>query len=384
MNKEVFEHRHIVLCEDHYNPLGIIRSLGEEGIKPTVLLCSEHPKMIQYSKYIGELHFFPNIKEGFDYMVRHFGAEDKKPFVYDGSDDIALMLDNYYEELKDHFYFFNGKGGLGRYLQKYDICLLAEESGIKIPKEEYLKVGALPTSLKYPVITKAATSSAGGAWKDQSFVCEDEKSLMDAYSKIKAEYILVQEYIRKKNELCIDGISINGGEQVFMPYGCSYYNIIEGRYSNYMYFAPFKDRSLTDKITKVIRGSNYSGIFCIEFLIGQDDELYFLEVNYRNSGWSYAFTHGGFNLPFRWAVSTLDNKLYLDNFTFKDKFDVMQEMEDFRDRVVTRNVSLFKWINQYKNCGCTYYANKKDPKPFRAFMKSEVKRLFKKFVFRKK
>lgn len=384
MNKEVFEHRHIVLCSDHYNPLGIIRSLGEEGINPTVLLCCEHPHMLQYSKYIGELHLFKTIEEGFEYMLNHYSAEVKKPFVYDGSDDIALLLDNNYENLKDHFHFCNGKGGLGKYLQKYDICLLAEESGIKIPKEEYLKVGTLPTSLKYPVITKAATSSAGGAWKDQSFVCEDEKSLMDAYSKIKAEYILVQEYIRKKNELCIDGISINGGEQVFMPYGCSYYNIIEGRYSNYMYFTPFKDITLTEKITKVIRGSNYTGIFCIEFLIGQDDELYFLEVNYRNSGWSYAFTHGGFNLPFRWAVSTLDNKLYLDNFTYKDKFDVMQEMDDFRDRVVTRNVSLFKWIKQYRNCGCTYYANPKDPKPFRAFMKSEIKRLIKKFVFRKK
>lgn len=364
MNKEVFSHKHIVIAEDHYNPLGIIRSLGEEGIKPIVLLCSENPKMVQHSKYIGELHLFATISEGFEYMINHYGKEDKKPFIYNGSDDIALLLDRHYDELKDHFYFCNGRGGLEKYLQKYDICCLAEECGIKIPKEELLKVGTLPTTLKYPVITKAATSSAGGAWKDQSFVCENEKELLEAYSRISAEYILVQEYIRKKNELCIDGISINEGEQVFMPYGCSYYYIQEGRYSNYMYFTPFKEKALTDKISNVIRGSRYTGIFCIEFLIGQDDELYFLEVNYRNSGWSYAFTFGGFNLPFRWAVSILDNKLYLDDFEYKESFNVMQEMADFKDRVIGRKVSFLKWLKEFRNCDCTFFYNKKDRKPY--------------------
>lgn len=126
----------------------------------------------------------------------------------------------------------------------------------------------------------------------------------------------MQEYIKKKDELCIDGISINAGEQVFMPYGCNYYMMSPGGYGNYMYFTPFLDKELTDKITNIIRGAKFSGIFCIEFLVGQNNELYFLEVNFRNSGWSYAFTYGGFNLPFRWAVSTLDNKLYLDEFTY--------------------------------------------------------------------
>ena len=364
MNKEVFEHRHIVLCEDHYNPLGIIRSLGEEGIKPTVLLCTEHPHMLQYSKYIGELYHFKSIEEGFEYMQVHYGKEKKKPFIYNGSDDITLLLDKHYEELKDHFYFTNGQGKLAKYLLKYDSCLLAEECGIKVPKEELLKVGVLPTTLKYPVITKAATSAAGGAWKDQSFICENEEALKKAYTKIKTDNILVQEYIRKKNELCIDGISINGGDQVFMPYGCSYHNIQEGCYSNYMYFYPFLDQTLTEKIKKVIQGSNFTGIFCIEFLIGQDDELYFLETNYRNSGWSYAFTFGGFNLPFRWAVSTLEKKLYLEDFNYKESFNVMQEMADFKDRVVGRRVSPFKWFKEFRNCDCTFFYNKLDTKPF--------------------
>ncbi len=372
MNKEVFNHKHICLVGDHYNPLGIIRSLGEEGIRPIVLLCNPHPHLVQYSKYIGELHIFNTIQEGYDFMVSRYGNEVLKPFVYNGSDDITLLLDRHYEDIKDKFYFTNGQGRLEKYLQKYDITQLASQCGVGIPKEELLEVGKLPTSLQYPVITKAATSSGGGAWKNQSFICKNESELKEAYSKIKADKILVQEYIRKKNELCIDGISINAGEQVFMPYGCQYYNIQEGCYSNYMYFTPFLDKELTKKITEIIRGAKFSGIFCIEFLVGQDDKLNFLEVNFRNSGWSYAFTYGGFNLPLRWAVSTLDNKLYLDNFKCLDKFNAMQELSDFKDRVVSRRVSLGKWIKDVSSCDCFFYYNKNDKKPFWNALLSKV------------
>lgn len=364
LNKEIYNHKHICLVQDHYNPLAIIRSLGEEGINPIVLLCSEHSHLVQHSKYIGELHTFKTIEEGYQYMVDHYSNEPLKPFVYNGSDDITLLLDAHYDDLKDHFYFTNGQGSMKKYLQKYDITQLAVQCGINIPKEELLKVGEMPSTLRYPVITKAATSAGGGVWKDQSFICEDENALKEAYTKIKAKEILVQEYIRKKNELCIDGISINGGEYVFMPYGCTYYRLPKGGYGFYMKFTPFRDEILTKKIVEVLRAANYTGIFCIEFLIGPNDELYFLEVNFRHSGWGYAFTYGGFNLPIRWASSMLDNHISIDDFTYKKEFDAKQELSDFKDSVLKGNISIFKWINEIKTCDCFLYYNKNDKKPF--------------------
>ena len=59
-------------------------------------------------------------------------------------------------------------------MNKYDITKLAEECGLVIPKEELLETGQMPSSLKYPAFTKAVTSSGGGAWKDQAFICENE------------------------------------------------------------------------------------------------------------------------------------------------------------------------------------------------------------------
>lgn len=369
----IFNHKHIVLAGDHYNPLGIIRSLGEEGIKPIVVLCAPHPVMVQHSKYIGELHTFKTNEEGLQFIIENYSNETLKPFIYNGSDETTLLLDKHYDELKDHFYFTNGQGGLDKYLQKYDMCLVASACGIKVPKEELLTVGQMPTTLRYPVITKAATSAAG-AWKDQSFVCKNEQELRDTYSKLKVDKILVQEYIKKKNELPVDGISIDGGSKIFMPYGCHYHHLQEGKYSNYMYFYPFDDEELGEKIRKAIKAVNFSGIFSFEVLLGEDGEYYFLELNCRNSGWSYGFTYGGFNLPFRWAVSTLNNELYLDDFKVHERINVMQEVTDFRERVIDQRVSIFKWLKDVRECDCFLVYNKKDSKPFWRMLRHKLLR----------
>lgn len=373
-NHEIFRHKHILLVEDHTNPLGIVRSLGEEGIRPIVLLCSKNPILVNKSKYVGELHRFDNIEDGYKYLVAHYGNEELKPFIYNGSDDITLLLDSYYEELKDKFYFTNGQGGIKKYLQKYDITQAALECGLQIPKEELLKVGELPKALKYPVFTKAATSANGGVWKDQAHICNNEEELKAAYKTMHVDKILVQEYVKKKNELCINGVSISGGAEIFMPYACSYYRLRPDSYGGYEFLFPFNDEILAEKISKLLKVTHFSGIFDIEFLIGEDDELYFMEINFRNSGCSYACTDGGFNLPFRWAVSTLQNKLYLDGFKPILKFDAMNEIGDYYDSVKTKKVSIFNWIKELKGCKSYYLYNAKDPAPFRNFIFQKIKK----------
>lgn len=363
-NHQVYKHKHIVFAQDHYNPLGIVRSLGEEGIRPIVVLCCDEPHFLHKSKYIGKLHICKTLEDGLALIIKEYGNEEFKPFIYNGGEDLGILLDNRYNELKEHFNFFNGQGTIAISMQKYKNCLMAAECGIDVPKEEYLERGILPITLKYPIMTKASTSACGGNWKGDSFICKTAQELTEAYKKIKSTKVLVQEYIEKENELCLDGISINGGEDIFIPYGCSYYRFTPESYGNYMYFYPFMDMELLKKIKDLIKLSRYTGVFCIEFLKGKDGGLYFLEVNYRNSGWSYAFTVGGFNLPFRWAVSVLDNKLYLDHFIPKSNFSAMNDFSDFRDVRSNKSTSIFTWIKEYLTADCHYYYNSKDPKPF--------------------
>lgn len=376
---EIFKHKHIILAVDHNNSLAMIRSLGEEGIKPIVLLTAENPYLVPKSKYIGELKVFKTFMDTYKYLIDTYSNEPLKPFVYHGNDNLTVLLDSRYKEMEGKFYFMNGQGNMTRYLNKFEITKLAEECGLGIPKEELLNVGDLPTTLRYPVFTKAVTSATGGSWKDQAFICQNVDELKEAYSHIKAEKILVQEYIEKKNELCIDGISLNRGEQVFMPYSCGYYRSQPGKYGNYMKFVPFRDAELTEKIRKVIEGSKYTGIFCIEFMVGQNDELYFLEVNFRHSGWGYAFTYGGYNLPVRWAISTLENKISKDGFNYLESFDAVDEFPDFRD-IRALGIPFMTWWKQMRSVDCFYTYNKKDPAPFWAEIRRMIIRNIKKII----
>lgn len=378
VNKELLKHRHICLIEDHYNPLGIVRSLGEVGIEPIILLTTKSPRMVNKSKYAKNVYLFEDTHKAFEYMVKTYGNEVYKPFVYNGSDKTALILDEHYKELKDKFYFSNGRGGLKKYLNKYDITVLAEECGCDIPQEELVLRGQLPHNLRYPVITKAESSTILH-WKEDSFICDTPEQLKEAFSHIRSEKVLIQEFIKKENEYCIDGISINGGDEIFMPYAASYYRFSEKSYGAYMYFRPVLDESLIAKIKNIIRGASYSGIFCIEFLIGSDGKYYFLEVNFRNSGWSYAFTYGGYNLLYNWAISTLNNHIDAERFKPINQFTAMSEFEDYQMFVKSGELKLVDWVKDFKNSDCTFIYNKKDPKPFYSIMLGKVRRkLFRK------
>lgn len=385
--EELNKHRFVVFCEDHYNPLGAVRSIGEAGIKPDVILVASHkPRMIPYSKYLGELVMVSNIKEGYDHLIAKYSSFLEKTFIITCSDDIESYLDMHYEELKHHFYFFDGasQGQITRVMEKNEMCRLAVECGLQIPKTEELKVGELPQNLRYPVMTKSVISTVAN-WKSNVHICENEQELLDAYKEINEDRINVQEFIEKENELCIDGLSINGGEELYMPIQSSYLRFTPKSYGNYILFEKFKEIALYDKIHELFKKTHFTGVFSIEFLKDKKGNFYFLEINFRNSTWSYAHTVEGVNLPIIWAKSVLAGHLDVSDVKIKeDVFTAMVEESDFRESVLKKKISLRQWIKDVKGCACLFIYNKKDPKPFWKYISSEANRLIKKIVFRKK
>ena len=301
-DKALMAHKFIVFCEDHYNPLGVIRSLGEKKINPIVILVADNPCQIPHSRYAKTIHRVGTMEEGLELLLEKYGSEEEKPFVYTCSDDIASLLDLNYDRLIDKFYFFHGKqqGTITKYLDKKTITDLAVEKGCKALRYEVVEKGKLPQDLTYPVITKAVSSTLSN-WKDEMHICRDEAELLKAYESMRGEKVLVQEYIHKKNEYCVDGFSYNGGENVEIPYFTNYLRFSDISYGCYMVLRPHVKETVYNQINDILREVGYTGIFETEFLIDENDELYFLEVNFRNSTWSYAYTYGGYNMPYLWA-----------------------------------------------------------------------------------
>ena len=373
----VKNHKHIVFCSDHYNPLGVVRSLGEEGISPIVILVEKNkPHLINKSKYLGVLHQVKSKEEGYNLLLSVYGDENERPFVYSCSDDIESFLDLHYDELKPRFYFFNAgeQGTITRMMEKKEMIRMAVECGIDIPKTEVVKVGELPKTLHYPILTKAVISTMAN-WKSNVHICQNEQELLEAYKTIKGNKIILQEYIVKKNELCLDGVSVNGGEEVYLPIQSEYVRFTPDAYGNYIYFQPYKEMDLLPKIKAMFKKTGFSGVFSMEFLRDKNDHFYFLEINFRNSTWSYAHTHVGVNLPLIWAKSVLAGHLDVEDIKIsKQTFTAMQEFTDFKDSVLGGAVSVRQWLKDFKSCDCPFYYNKKDNAPFWSILRKKLLR----------
>lgn len=364
---ELKAHKHIIFAFDHYNTLGALRSLAEVGINAIMILYGERTKIVDSSRYLTTFHKVKTVQEGYDLLLRKYGKEPIKPFLYSCDDFVESYLDEHCSELKEKFYFFCGGWGkngiVTYYMNKETISQLAVECGAKVPKTEKLKRGQLPTTLRYPVITKALMSIKGG-WKNDVFICKNEEELKKAYGKIQSEDLLIEEYIQKKNELCLDGFSINNGTDVCIPYQTTYIRVASGKYGNYMTLEPFSNQVVYEQVKQMLHKVGFSGIFSVEFLIDQNDELYFLEINFRNSTWSYAFTYGGVNLLYEWSKSMLSGKIDNNSMNYRKKpFTAMVETKDFEDFVLTGNISFFKWIKDLRSCDCLFYYHKSDKKP---------------------
>ena len=376
MKNDIKAHKHIIFCDEHYNSLGIVRSLGERGILSFLIIINNKMKLTSKSKYVKGCYYVDNLDEGYKLLISIFGNETKKPFLYTSDDTKASFLDEHYSELRDKFYFFNAgnNGKVNYYMNKENIGNLALKHGLNFLKAVKVKKGEIPSDLDYPVITKAIDSKSAG-WKADMHICNNEEELKKAFDSISSSEVLVQKYIYKKNEYCMEGISVNKGKDVFISIASTYNYILNNSYSPYMTVENFNRDDIKHKLEAMLAEIGYEGIYEIEFLIDQDDTLYFGEINFRNSTWSYASSCAGMNLPYLWAEGMIQG--YIDKDAYKpvkNGFTAMVELSDLKHRVKERKYSIIKWIRDFKKADCKYYVGKKDLKPIFSMLLSKLDR----------
>lgn len=359
--------KHIVFCVEHYNPCGLIRSLGESGIKPVAIVLKSKKRITSRSKWISKLYFVNSIEEGYELLLNKYGNEEEIPFLYTADDKITSYVDYHYDELAGHFIFYNaGKAGrINEFMNKDSINKLAIKHGLNVLPTYVVERGSVPDNIIYPVITKSISSIVGG-WKNDVFICNNESELKSAYEKILSPTVLLQQYIEKENEYCCDGFSSNGGGKVLIAILSKYKYLLPNTYSPYMDVFNFDNEELERSITNMMTEIGFEGIFEIEFLIGKDKKLYFLEINFRNSTWSYAATRAGMNLPMLWSNAMLEGDFDKNKVTqiIPSGFTAMVEFEDYIRRVHSRQISKAQWIRDFVKADCKYYLGKKDPSPF--------------------
>ena len=376
--ESIKNHKFIILGDGHFNTLGMIRSLGEYGISPDLVLVDYNRLIVGSSKYVNNIYDAKSIEDGLEYIISTYTQEKEKPFLLTGSDRIISVIDNNYNRLIDNFYFFNtGKEGrINRLLSKKEQNLLAESCGFNVPLFEEVRIGDKPKIVPYPLITKAIDSTIEN-WKGQVFVCQNEKELETAYSQLTGERILLQQYIDKKNETGFNAVAVNAGEEVYLPLQLTYFNTTKTSFGNSIYLFEPKDEVLGEMIKEFMKKTQYSGIFSIDFLIGKDEKIYFLEVNFRNSAWSFSYTSAGVNLPVIWAQSVLNKRLDVENVRIKKlPYSSIVDTEELSLALHAGFGQIIKSIKQIMKSNSCVIWNWGDPGPFWSVVKNYIKRLF--------
>lgn len=355
---------------EHYNDLGIVRSLGEIGIRPVLVAVIGPVKFVGYSRYVKETHYVSDVEEGYRLIVEKYSKVNDKSFILSGNDVVTACLDRHYDEIKDYFYFYNAgaSGRINYYMNKDRMFDVVAKHGLQVARTWKINVGDIPDDIEYPIMTKAV-NTIGSEWKSIVFVCNNDEELLAAYSKIKSPTVLLQQYIKKNDEVAFQGISIDHGNQVAILTTMRQLYNLPYTYSPIWIVKNNKNEEMTRRISDIIREIGLEGIFEFEFLEDMEGNLWFLEINMRSAADGYATTVAGMSQVTLWCDSMINGCFPREYYKeIPDGFMAIAECFDYDARVKKGVISHGEWFRQYLKMPCKLYKGRYDYLPFFLFM----------------
>ena len=381
MKKE--QNNAIVIGGNHHNTLGLIRSLGFKGVKPYLIVITDHKRpYICCSKYIKQFKILSSANEIVSYLLEIKDTFTNKPVVFSCADFVTVELDSYKFLLDDYYHLPVGNGNIIQVMNKDTMSKIATDCGIITPSNIFINDVSFCNNKKY--IIKPLISIEGS--KADIVIVRSREELDNYFSSGHCDNVQIQEFIEKELEFQLIGCSLNRGEQVIIT-GASIIlrqpeNTNTG-FLKYVGFDKFKFDGLHE-CEKFIRAIGYSGLFSMEFIRDKDGKDYFMEINMRNDGNAICVTAAGINLPYIWYCFSLKSNEWIQEISndIRDTI-VMPEFDDFIN-VLKRKISIFQWIKDIYKTNCFMEYDKSDTKPFYcglcqqllSFAKLAVKKLY--------
>ncbi len=347
----------VIIGTSHHNTYGMIRCFGEYGVRPNIILYGNSHSYILKSALLGDKHIAKDAREALSLLLQLYD----KAVVIACTDEIASLMDNHYESLRERFSFFNcgAEGQLTQFMDKVVQITMAQKCGIDVPYFIKGNVTNFPTSdLHYPCIIRPLKSISGGK---NIQVCYDSLELPKALESFDdSTEILAQEFIEKDYEIVLVGLSY--GDTLDIP---AYIHKIRDTKGGTTYSAVKSVKTLPAQLLAsckdLVKMMNYTGLFGIE-LMRKNDKFYFVEINLRNDATTFAICMAGCNLPLAYWHLANGKKSQLSPHI--NQIHSMVEFNDFI-HVLKRQVSIRKWLKQRADSECRYCYCKSDKRPYR-------------------
>lgn len=371
----------IVIGGDHYNALGVIRSLGECGIRPYfVLLNDTKNAMSAQSKYIKKLFLIKESEEDNidNFLISNFGDANNKKIIIPTGDPIEKYLDEHYKELSAYFYLPNineTEGMITKYMDKlfqYELC---KKNKVNIAESFFVDLNKKIDYNVFPnkVIIKPDVSADGN--KADIIIAtgiSEIKKGLKSFKEKKYQNVLIQEFLDYSMEYAMMGIAYK--DKVIIP-GINSNNFIypsnRGNTSYAEMFPLSEFKYNISNIEKMVSNMGYTGLFEIEmFLVG--DKIYFNEMNFRNSANLYGYKGGKIKYIYIYLLLLLNISLSNEKLKVTNHYNFCIEPLHIKN-VFEGKIGFFKCIYHILTSTKLIY-NFHDIKPFFAKYRYAIKK----------
>ena len=364
------ENEIIIIGGNHYNTLGVIRSLGEKKVKSNLIITNnDRYAYIVKSKYVKK---YDIVKEDETIikkiLIEKYSKFDKKAILVPTSDFAALFIDKNLDELKKFFIVPNIKNTqseIEKMMNKFNQYLLAQKYKIKMAKSVILdlskneKIDKLPI----PCILKPLTSALGQ--KTDIEICKTKDELKKTIKNLKNKNystILLQEFLDYDYECSINGCCYD--KLVIVPAIIKKIRIYPLKRGSTCYGKIIKLENFDidiSNIIKMLKEMKYQGLYDIDFFI-KNKTLYLNEINFRIGANNYSTNYGNVNLVYLWILLALNKDVSNENTLVDKEYYFQSEFFDIK-HVKDKNLSLKEFINFFLKSKVHLFFNKKDLKP---------------------
>ena len=358
----------IVIGHDSLNALGLVQSLGREGVDVTAILECEKSELIRHSNYAKEIITVGNFEEAVEVLLTRFAGEEKIP-VFPAADGVALTLNQNYERLEKHFLIEHSTGAytIEQLMNKELQIELAIKHKFNVPYSVCVsKPFYVPETMVYPCIVKPLVSCLGD--KRDILIAQNAEELKDILEhRISfSESVIIQQFIQRDYEYCMMGCAFKNGH-VYIPLTDRpikfNHKLHEASTINYIEPIAGEIAVEVEKIKTLMNDVGYVGLFSVEFMHDKSkDIVYFTEINFRNDGTNSFIVHCGVNLPYLHYQDLLDlpHKIYTP--ISKTKKYIWEGIHF--SNLITRGITFREWFSDLKGVDGFLYYFKDDKAPF--------------------
>lgn len=354
----------ILIGDSFNNTLGLIRSLGQAGVKVVLILIGDDRLHVSRSRYVESSINVKSLDECepiLDELKRQYGGAT----IISSNDKAAEWIDEREKFLSEHFLTPMRGGALDDLFDKPKQCRLAQQFGVTVPQSFLYRRGdELPANVIFPLLMKPANSNNGS--KSDIHICQSIDQMMEAIGQpSECDVFICQEYINKEFEINMIGVATDWG--VFIPGGIKKLRHYPTIYSPCS-FGQFLSADIlkidVEPIKSMISSIGYRGPFSVEFLRSKG-KSYFMEVNFRHDGLAYTATAAGVNLM----------KYYFSNTSKESRVKPTYMMDLSTDfcHVKDGRITKLQWLKDFIKTGCQLNFNWRDPMPTICYYRSKFR-----------